>query len=64
MRSFYGRLARGDTLTAALRSAKGELGQRFGAKASGTLGAFQLIGDGSKRLSVGAPPSRAAGSGN
>lgn len=63
MRAFYGRLARGETLTEALRGAKAELGQRFGAKASGTVGAFQLIGDGSKGLSMGASPSRVAASG-
>jgi CHAT domain-containing protein len=60
MRAFYGRLARGATLSEALRSAKSELGQRFGAKASRTLGAFQLMGDGSARLSVGATSARAA----
>jgi len=61
MREFYGHLARGETLTEALRRAKTELGQRFGGKASGTLGAFQLIGDGSQRLSVGAGAVRATG---
>jgi len=54
MRAFYGNLVRGETLADGLRLAKGELSQRFGAKASGTLGAFQLIGDGSQRLTVGA----------
>jgi CHAT domain-containing protein len=63
MRAFYGRLAHGETLTEALRGAKAELGQRFGAKGSGTLGAFQLIGDGSKGLRIGASPSRVAASG-
>lgn len=61
MRAFYGHLTRGETLTGALRRAKDEIGQRFGAKASGTLGAFQLIGDGSQRLSVGAGAVRATG---
>ena len=63
MGAFYGRLAHGETLTEALRSAKAELGQRFGAKASGTLGAFQLIGDGSKGLNIGLSPSRVAAGG-
>jgi CHAT domain-containing protein len=54
MRAFYGNLVRGETLADALHLAKGELGQRFGAKASGTVGAFQLIGDGSQRLSMAA----------
>jgi CHAT domain-containing protein/tetratricopeptide (TPR) repeat protein len=62
MRAFYGNLVRGETLTDGLRLAKRELGQRFGAKASATLGAFQLIGDGSQRLNVGAG-SRATGGG-
>ncbi len=61
MRAFYGHLVRGETLIEALRRAKIELGQRFGAKSSGTLGAFQLIGDGSQRLRIGAGVARATG---
>ena len=64
MREFYGHLARGETLTEALRRAKTELGQRFGAKAWGTFGAFQLVGDGSQRLSIGAGGTRATGGSN
>ena len=40
MRAFYGNLVRGETLADGLRLAKGELSQRFGAKASGTLAPF------------------------
>ncbi|MGE3507257.1 MAG: CHAT domain-containing protein [Vicinamibacterales bacterium] len=64
MREFYGHLARGETLTEALRRAKSELGQRFGAKGEATFGAFQLIGDGSRRLSIGAGGPRATGGGD
>lgn len=64
MRTFYGHLARGRTFTEALRRAKAEIRQQFGAKASGTVGAFQLIGDGSQRLSTAAERARAAGGGD
>lgn len=64
MRAFYGHLARGETLTEALRRAKSELGQQFGAKALATFGAFQLVGDGSQRLSIGAGGARATGGGD
>jgi CHAT domain-containing protein/tetratricopeptide (TPR) repeat protein len=52
MKRFYGRLATGEDMATALANAKRLVAEAFGPKMLPSLAAFQLVGDGTQRLTL------------
>lgn len=61
MRAFYERLADGQSVAAALASAKAEVARRLGPPALATIAAFQLVGDGDATIRIPGQQLAAAG---